>query len=384
MARRGAYSLLGEQALTKQGFGGAPLNPFEVDDNDLIDEQGRLTPELKRRQVELILKGRGGSLGNQYSTSDSESSAGPASTEEIMRLLDIAGMKNDGSKIDVNQFKSKVIPEYEGLQQMIANRPTEVSLRGLDQIANALSSTDRKVKFDKADYTADDKLKQYTDLGTAIQGQRDDEMKRQSDIFRAISGVTSQKGSSKSSSSGGDTISYTPPSNKGTGAAKKKPITQKERDELAQYANAIAAVKAATEKLGKNKNWTGLIDGSLPKFMIGADEEAFRSKSGMVQDTYRKLITGAAAADAELSRIEGRLPSKTDSYAQYVEKSKNYLSQLESARQRKIDLYKALDMDIGGIEGMAAPHDPITPPKDKMPFPVMSYEAWIKAGKPAR
>lgn len=210
--------------------GGAPVDPNATGDE--FGQDDILAMAQKRLQQNLPAS-IGLSKGDTVSTSE----AGPASTADIMRLLDIAGIKNDGSKIDLKPYMSKRQPDLESLKQFATTRPTEVSLRGLDQIANALSSTDRKVKFEGPGHTADKSLADWTALGDAIQGERDNDFKKQQDLFKAISGITSQKGSSSSRTS--DSVNYsvpTPPRGKETGPDNKL---------LAELSNKLAGTGVA-------------------------------------------------------------------------------------------------------------------------------------------
>jgi len=274
---RSAYRLLADNQL-KTELGGLPLDVMPgAEPTDPV--KAAMNAVASR-----VASNQPGNISRGSSSSESSSIAGPASTEDIMRLLSIAGIQNDGSKVDINQFKSKAIPEYEGLQQMIANRPTEVSLRGLDQIANALSSTDRKVKFDQAGYTADDKLKQYTDIGAAIQKQRDDEMKRQEDLFKAISGVTSVRSSGKTATSEqGSAGIPQPPRPAGMGGPKKRNPTAGEIQQLSEARSALDSVDNVLKVIEDNKDLIGPVVGR--KYTIGRGED-----SGMITQGLAALI----------------------------------------------------------------------------------------------
>lgn len=284
--------------------GGAPVDPNATGDE--FGQDDILAMAQKRLQQNLPAS-IGLSKGDTVSTSE----AGPASTADIMRLLDIAGIKNDGSKIDLKPYMSKRQPDLESLKQLAATRPTEVSLRGLDQIANALSSTDRKVKFEAPGQTADKSLADWTALGDAIQGERDNDFKKQQDLFKAISGITSQRGSSSSRTS--DSVNFSiPQAPRGAGGPKKRNPTAGEIQQLSEARSALDAVDNILDVVKKNKDIIGPVAGK--KYSIGRGQDAgFLGQAiAMGVDKLDPNATRAATVRAAIDLVRQQLAKPTE------------------------------------------------------------------------
>lgn len=300
---RSLLSLLGNQSLSSgrmnhKEFGGIPSSLLMA-----------MSPrELAMRQAEkVVTEDQPGTADIDEQVKTSRNIAGPADNSEIMRLLKLAGykFKNDGTSdeqgqpnqtIDLDQLKSKAIPDYEGLRQMIQNRPTEVPLRGLANIGQALSSTNRQMKFDDAGYTADDALKQETDVGALIQKEREGEMKRQSDLLRAITGITSVKESTQEVQDNKyKVMNPQPPAPRSGGKGETlKPPTAGEIEALSTAKAAVTAVDAAMKVVRKNKDLIG--PGMGTYFSIGKDRD-----SGTLSSLAGKAISGL---DPDAERAE--------------------------------------------------------------------------------
>jgi hypothetical protein len=86
--------------------------------------------------------------------------------------------------------------------------------------------------------------------------------------------------------------------------------------------------------LGKNQHYTGPIDALIPdKLLIGGDQVAWRSAVGKYKDAYRKAITGTGASPGEITILESRLPSESDSYKDFVAKAQEAQKDIERKRQ---------------------------------------------------
>jgi len=357
--------------------GGMPMDPMATgqefgQDDILAMAQARLQQNLPA------------SIGLSKGDSVTTSEAGPASTADIMRLLDIAGIKNDGSKIDLKPYMSKREPDLAALKEFATNRPTEVSLRGLDQIANALSSTDRKVKFEGPGHTADKSLNDWTALGEAIQGERDNDFKKQQDMFKAISGITSQRGSSSSRTS--DSVNFSiPQAPRGAGAPKMKELTPAQLKEIQMADDAVRKTESVLSKLGNNGGWVGPVDRFVPDLFSSREKNEFRADLGRLHDTYRSLTTGAAAPFAELEMILNHLPTDKDQLPAFKQKAASLIQEIKNARDSRVQMYQGLGRNLGQIPlstGGNTTQTKEAPKTDKMPQRVMSYDAWVKAGKP--
>jgi hypothetical protein len=96
--------------------------------------------------------------------------------------------------------------------------------------------------------------------------------------------------------------------------------------------NAAADLNNLLTDLGDNKNWVGPIDAAIPDILVGKDQVAFRSEVGKYKDAYRKAITGAGAGPREIAILETRLPTITDTPANFKAK---LLAAEEELRRRK-------------------------------------------------
>lgn len=107
--------------------------------------------------------------------------------------------------------------------------------------------------------------------------------------------------------------------------------------------------------------YTGLTEQgkSLPliKNFSDPDAVAFQSRANRLLDSYRKLVTGAAAADAELKRIESRLPQTSDSPELFREKAADFIKQVNRAKERYI---KNLDRKGKNVSNFQSPASQIT------------------------
>jgi len=84
----------------------------------------------------------------------------------------------------------------------------------------------------------------------------------------------------------------------------------------------------------ETKDAIGPIQGRIPDLLTGAEKLAYQAKVGRLTDQYRRVVTGAAAGDKELRRIESRLPKITDTDAQFEKKLVDYIKQMEQGKQR--------------------------------------------------
>ena len=93
--------------------------------------------------------------------------------------------------------------------------------------------------------------------------------------------------------------------------------------------NASSDLNNLLATLGDKSNWTGSVDGRIPDMFVGDDQVAWRSAVGKYKDAYRKAITGAGAGPTEIAMLEKRLPSETDTLANFQAKAKEALKELE-------------------------------------------------------
>lgn len=108
----------------------------------------------------------------------------------------------------------------------------------------------------------------------------------------------------------------------------------------------MTASMDAIEDVMKDK-FIGPVRGNVPKLFTSGEEEAFRAKIGRVTDSYRSLVTGAAAADKELARIESRLPKIDDKPEQFKAKMVDVRKEVEAAKQRYLTNLERKGKDVG-------------------------------------
>jgi hypothetical protein len=109
-------------------------------------------------------------------------------------------------------------------------------------------------------------------------------------------------------------------------------LSDKQTEGLQEFDDSLATMKSVLGQLGNHSNWTGMVDGRVPDTFVGPDQVNFRAELGRMVDKYRKLITGAGASNQELKRLEGRLPSVTDNFANFVAKANGFISEVERQR----------------------------------------------------
>ena len=96
------------------------------------------------------------------------------------------------------------------------------------------------------------------------------------------------------------------------------------------------------EVLGSAKeDWIGPVRGRAPdipgigKYVMEGEEAGWRSQLGRLNDAYRKAITGMGASAQEIETLMTRLPGPSDTFDQFVSKSK----WLDKEIAQKRDLY---------------------------------------------
>jgi hypothetical protein len=132
---------------------------------------------------------------------------------------------------------------------------------------------------------------------------------------------------------------------------KEAKLSDKQMTEMQDFDDSLDSMKSIVSQLGSHSDWTGPMDGRMPDALVGADQVAFRSELGRMVDKYRKLITGAGASNQELKKLESRLPSATDTYSNFVAKSKNFIDQVERAKGRYVKGLKGQGKNTAPFEG---------------------------------
>jgi hypothetical protein len=140
----------------------------------------------------------------------------------------------------------------------------------------------------------------------------------------------------------------------------KKDKAQKLNDHqvgaINDFDTTIANAKNAMDMLGNHSEWTGSLDGRVPDAMVGDDQVAFRSAVGRMSDAYRKLITGAGAGNAELARLESRMPMPTDTFSNFKSKALELMKESEAAKERYLNNAQRMGKNVSDYR--ASPMSP--------------------------
>jgi len=126
-------------------------------------------------------------------------------------------------------------------------------------------------------------------------------------------------------------------------AAEKTRPSDKQIEVFTDFETATSDLNNLLASLGNKSEWTGAIDAQIPDMLVGDDQVAWRSAVGKYKDAYRKAITGAGAGPNEIAILETRLPTASDTLANFKAKSNEALREL----QRRREIY-ASNLEKGG------------------------------------
>lgn len=137
---------------------------------------------------------------------------------------------------------------------------------------------------------------------------------------------------------------------------KRADLSDKQVDDINNFDGTAQEAAALLQDLKPGFTGTGASMKSLPliKNFSDADAVTFQARLGRLGDSYRRLVTGAAAADAELKRIEGRLPQVNDPKDVFERKAKDYIREINRAKERYLRNVGRKGKDISGFDMQAA------------------------------
>ena len=144
-----------------------------------------------------------------------------------------------------------------------------------------------------------------------------------------------------------------------TAVTKASKLSDKQTEGLTKIDQAIAEGTALRQSY--NPAYTGFFDqfksSSLGKQAADPNAVAYQKKLARFGDVYRGMVTGAAAADAELARIENRLPKADESPSVFKANMDDYLTGLKKARALALkNLGRAgknvSEFELGGSSGV--------------------------------
>lgn len=132
-------------------------------------------------------------------------------------------------------------------------------------------------------------------------------------------------------------------------------LSEKQVEGITDFDDSLNKAQMAVTMLGDNDNWTGPIDSKIPDMLVGSNQVGFRSAVGRMADAYRKLITGAGASNAELARLESRMPSLSDTPADFKAKAQSFMEEIKKAKATHLDNYKKSGKNTKEFESSEAP-----------------------------
>jgi len=121
-------------------------------------------------------------------------------------------------------------------------------------------------------------------------------------------------------------------------------LSDKQVSEIQDFDNILNEVKELENTF--SKDYVGPIQGRVWDVLSNAEKNAYRSRVGRMTDAYRRIVTGAAAPDKELQRIESRLPHPSDPDETFLRKMKDYKETMEKGRRRYLDLLAKKGKDV--------------------------------------
>ncbi len=127
----------------------------------------------------------------------------------------------------------------------------------------------------------------------------------------------------------------------------KMKISDKQAKDITDYDNTLNNIDQILSVLGKNSNFTGSFDGRVPDMLASSDQVAWRSMIGLLNDQYRRLITGAAAGDKELKMLQSRLPQATDTYKNFIAKANAFAKTTANSKTAYLAGLTRQGKDIG-------------------------------------
>lgn len=130
-------------------------------------------------------------------------------------------------------------------------------------------------------------------------------------------------------------------------------LSDKQTQDVTDFDSTIETARDIERQL--KGNWVGPVDGRVPDLAVGGDQAAFRASVGRMVDSYRKMITGAAAGDRELAKIESRLPRVTDTPEQFKAKAQSFAKEMEKAKIRYLRNLKRKGKDTTEFEVSEGP-----------------------------
>lgn len=142
-------------------------------------------------------------------------------------------------------------------------------------------------------------------------------------------------------------------------------LSDKQAKDVTDFDTSISNVDQIIDMLGRNSNYTGSFDGRVPDMLVGADQVAWRTALGQLNDQYRRLITGAAAGDKELKMLASRLPQATDTYQNFLAKAQMFRQIANNARNTYVKNLSRQGKDTSEYDVPAVSVDEGFSPKSK-------------------
>ncbi len=135
-------------------------------------------------------------------------------------------------------------------------------------------------------------------------------------------------------------------------------LSTQEVSTLTDLDNAKSDLENILGQLGNKDSFVGPVDGRIPDLLSSEDKVAFRSAIGKYKDAYRKAVTGAGASAQEIARLETRLPSDTDTMANFVSKAKEALKEVDRRKGTVLTNYQKQGKNIDAFSSVAPASSP--------------------------
>lgn len=285
---------------------------------------------------------------------------------------------------------------YAALQDYAKSAPSEIDLSPVAGLANFLSTTGRKIEYKSPDTEsiANGRMAQYAGITGNMAALRDKEQQRQSDLLKTILSAQGNKTAISASDK--------PPNPMGSGIEdrfKEKQVTDLSKtlkpDEVAAATNSLANLANLIGPFDKNNNTPipgigqyGI--GTLTRLIPGTEAKQVADKNWAAVLTAAsdvlKVQSGSAVSDQELQRF---LTQSGISQTSSPSVLRSFLANLRDKLVAKIGQKKAgYAKDV--LEMYHASPDAIRETdisqigKSSEPKSEMSFEDWVKAGKPSQ
>ena len=101
---------------------------------------------------------------------------------------------------------------------------------------------------------------------------------------------------------------------------------------------------------GFNEKDVGPLAGRIPDIAVSPDQAQFRATVGMMEDAYRRLVTGSGASAKELAILKSRIPEVTDTPEQFQAKLAGFKSLTNELKARTLQNMRAQGKNVDNFD----------------------------------